>query len=83
MTISKTLFKALREGKIDMAAGVQKSNVYSDIKYSTNYMEYMNVLVKSDTKSTKNALQGTMAQVRGRIIPITRQMQKKFTGPKI
>lgn len=62
---SKTLFKALREGKIDMAAGVQKSNVYSDIKYSTNYMEYMNVLVKSDTKSTKNALQGTMAQVRG------------------
>lgn len=30
-----------------MAAGVQKSNVYSDIKYSTNYMEYMNVLVKA------------------------------------
>lgn len=62
---SQTLFKALREGKIDMAVGVQKSNVYSDIKYSTNYMKYMNVLVKSDTKSTKNALQGTMAQVRG------------------
>lgn len=62
---SKALLKALREGNIDMAAGVQKSNMYSDIKYSTNYMEYLNVLVKSDTKSTKNALLGTMAQIRG------------------
>lgn len=62
---SQDLYVALREGSIDMAAGVQKNNTFSDMKYSTDYMEYLNVLVKSDTKSVKKALEGTMAQVKG------------------
>lgn len=53
---SQTLFKAFAEGEIDMAAGVQKSNVYSDIKYSTITWN-MNVLVKAIPREYKNALQ--------------------------
>lgn len=60
------LIEALRKGEIDIAAGVQKKAEYgSDVKYSTDYMEYLNVIVKRNTKNTDDALKGTMAQIKG------------------
>ena len=62
---TQQLLTALQEGTVDLAAGVQKNPAYAELKYSTDYMEYMNVLVKSDTKTAEEALKGTMAQVTG------------------
>lgn len=62
---TKEMITALQDGEIDIAAGVHKSMAYTGLKYSTDYTEYMNVLVKSDTATSSEALKGTMAQVQG------------------
>lgn len=63
---TKKLVEALQNGEIDMAAGIQKASEYAqELKFSTDCIEYMEVLVKSDSQDTDKALTGTMAQVKG------------------
>lgn len=62
------MIQALANGDIDIAAGVEKSDEYENIvKYSRDYAEYMNVIVKSDTLVTEELDKGKEAVVEGEI----------------
>lgn len=63
---TQQIVDALKNGEIDMAAGIQKASEYAqDLKFSTDCIEYMEVMVKSDAQDTDKALTGTMAQTKG------------------
>lgn len=63
---TQELVKALKSGEIDMIAGMNKSGKYgSELKFSVKSMDVMKVMVKSDSKSSNDALKGTMAQING------------------
>lgn len=42
------LIEALKNGEIDFVAGIEKTDVWTDIRYSKEYMEYMDVMIKHD-----------------------------------
>lgn len=49
-----------------MIAGMNKSGKYgAELKFSVKSMDVMKVMVKSDSKSSNDALKGTMAQIKG------------------
>lgn len=63
---TEQMTKALHNGDIDMIAGMNKSSKYgTDLKYSTECMDVMKVMVKSDSKKSNDALKGSMAQIDG------------------
>ena len=63
---TEEMIQALANGDIDIAAGVEKSDKYENVvKYSRDYAEYMNVIVKSDTLVTEELDQGKEAVVEG------------------
>ena len=63
---TQKLVKALKSGEIDMIAGMNKSGKYgAELKFSVKSMDVMKVMVKSDSKSSNDALKGTMAQIKG------------------
>ena len=63
---TESMVKALKNGDIDMIAGMNKSSKFgTDLKYSTKSMDVMKVMVKSDAEKSNEALKGTMAQVKG------------------
>lgn len=44
------MLSALEAGTIDMAAGVEKSDIYGNrIRYSKEYLEYINVIIRNET----------------------------------
>ncbi len=63
---TEQMIQALTNGDIDMVAGVEKSEEYDDVvKYSRDYVDYMNVIVKSDTLMTYQLESGREAVVEG------------------
>ena len=63
---TESMVKALKNGDIDMIAGMNKSSRFgTDLKYSTKSMDVMKVMVKSDSAKSNDALKGTMAQIDG------------------
>lgn len=49
-----------------MIAGMNNSGKYgAELKFSVKSMDVMKVMVKSDSKSSNDALKGTMAQIKG------------------
>ncbi len=57
------LVQALESGELDMAAGVQDSPLYTKrIKFSREYIEYINVLMRNDTIEM-NQLEGSRQAV--------------------
>lgn len=60
------MIKALLNGDINFAAGVEKTAKYSsELKFSTKSMDTMKVMVKSDSENANDALKGTMIQIDG------------------
>ena len=56
----------VRDGSKSMIAGMNKSGKYgAELKFSVKSMDVMKVMVKSDSKSSNDALKGTMAQIKG------------------
>lgn len=56
----------VRDGSKSMIAGMNKSGKYgAEFKFSVKSMDVMKVMVKSDSKSSNDALKGTMAQIKG------------------
>lgn len=56
----------VRDGSKSMIAGMNKSDKYgAELKFSVKSMDVMKVMVKSDSKSSNDALKGTMAQIKG------------------
>lgn len=56
----------VRDGSKSMIAGMNKSGKYGvELKFSVKSMDVMKVMVKSDSKSSNDALKGTMAQIKG------------------
>lgn len=60
------MVQAIRNGEIDLIAGMDKSSKYSsELKFSVKSMDVMKVMVKSDSKQANDALKGSMAQIKG------------------
>lgn len=60
------MVQAVCDGEIDMIAGMDKSSKYSsELKFSVKTMDVMKVMVKSDSKQANDALNGSMAQIKG------------------
>lgn len=58
--------EAMEAGEIDMIAGLEQNNQYiSRVKYSRQYMEFINVLVKNDTENSDNLEGKVQAVVEG------------------
>lgn len=58
--------QAVKDGHIDMIAGIVKDQSYSnDIKFSKEYIEGMNVLIKNNSFDTNNINEGTKVVVEG------------------
>ena len=56
----------VRDGSKSMIVGMNKSGKYgAELKFSVKSMDVMKVMVKSDSKSSNDALKGTMAQIKG------------------
>ena len=56
----------MRDGSKSMIASKNKSGKYgAELKFSVKSMDVMKVMVKSDSKSSNDALKGTMAQIKG------------------
>ena len=60
------MVQAMRDGEIDMIAGMDKYSKYSsELKFSVKCMDVMKVMVKSDSKQANDALKGSMTQIKG------------------
>lgn len=58
--------RALRLGKIDAIAGMEKIELYEDeLSYSKDYLEYLNVIVKQKTVDINNLKQKTLGMLEG------------------
>ena len=65
-TSSKSMLEDLNNGKLDLLAGMVNDEAYgNDIRFSKEYLELPNVIVKSDTTDVNNLSEKEQAYVAG------------------
>lgn len=63
---TEELVKALQNNDIDMAAGIDRNTKYNyDLKFSTKIIDVLKVMVRNNSISANDALNGTMVQIDG------------------
>ncbi len=81
---SEELVQALRNGEIDVAAGIDKSAAYNGlIKYSKNYFDYYNVMLSNQRVSSDEPLGKNAARPYGELNSYWDNIEKKDTYDNI
>ena len=74
------LIAAIQKGEIDLAADIRKNSEYSsELRFSTDLIDHMVVVVTSDTNDTENALQGILTAVDGEYHDVKADKTKLLT----
>lgn len=74
------MIAAIKKGEIDLAADIRKNSEYSgELRFSTDLLDHMVVVVTSDTSDTEHALQGIMAAADGEYPEVKTDRAKLLT----